>query len=47
VRDVESSVSAFGHHFAVVSSQFYCRENSGTLRMLSHIRVLRSSRRSS
>ena len=41
MRDVESSVSAFGHHFAVVSSQFYCRENSRTLRMLS--RILRTS----
>jgi len=31
VRDVESSVSAFGHHCAVVSSQCHCRENSGDL----------------
>jgi hypothetical protein len=31
VRDVESSVSAFGHHFAVVTSQCHCRENSGDL----------------
>ena len=31
MRDVESSVSAFGHHFAVVSSQCHRRENSGDL----------------
>jgi hypothetical protein len=31
VRDVESSVSAFGHYFAVASSQCQCRENSGDL----------------
>jgi hypothetical protein len=31
VRDVESSVSAFGHHFAVVSSQCHCCENSEDL----------------
>jgi hypothetical protein len=29
VRDVESSVSAFGHHYAIVISQCHCRENSG------------------
>jgi len=31
VRDVDSSVSAFGHHFAVASSQCHCSENSGDL----------------